>query len=173
MFVSLAKPSATGKGMKVLFIFLALLYAALLLIHPQLGPNDEFAFLPTLQSGKLFPMYWMKDFPYYNDISGGRFGPLGGQEYNDVALFSHLPVAYFAFNAVELLLFAAIFVWILREYSTSKALIYLAGTLVLLTPGFTLAFFKLFHVEKNGAMNGEDLWHRCNAAAIRAQGWEK
>jgi hypothetical protein len=149
MFASLAKPSATGKSMKVLFIFLVLLYAALLLIHPQLGPNDEFAFLPTLQSGKLFPMYWMKDFPYYNDISGGRFGPLGGQEFNVVALFSHSPGAYYAFNVVELLLFAVIFIWILREFSTGKTLIYLAGTLVLLTPGLTLVFFKLLHVEKN------------------------
>ena len=149
MFVSLAKSSAAGKGMKVLFIFLALLYAALLLINPQLGPNDEFAFLSTLQSGKVFPMYWMNDFPYYNDLSGGRFGPLGGQEYNVVALFSHSPMAYFAFNAAQILLFAASFVFIIREYSTSKALIYLAGTLVLLTPGFTLVFFKLLHPEKN------------------------
>jgi len=149
MFVTLAKPSAAGKGMKILFIFLVLLYAALLLIHPQLGPSDEFAFLPTLQSGKLFPMYWMEDFPYYNDFSSGRFGPLGGQEFNVVALFSNSPIAYYAFNVVELLLFAVIFVWILREFSTSKSLIYLAGALVLLTPGFTLVFFKLLHVEKN------------------------
>lgn len=134
--------------MKVIFIVIALLYAVLLLTNPQLGPSDEYAFLPTLQSGKFFPMYG-EDFPYYNVAELGRFAPFGGQEYNIVALFSHSPLGYFAFNAAELLLFAALFVWILREYSTSKALIYLVGTLVLLVPGFTLSFFKLLYGEKN------------------------
>ncbi len=134
--------------MKVIFIVIALLYAALLLTNPQLGPSDEYAFLPTLQSGKFFPMYG-EDFPYYNVAELGRFAPFGGQEYNIVALFSYSPLGYFAFNAAELLLFAALFVWILREYSASKALIYLAGTLVLLAPGFTLSFFKLLYSEKN------------------------
>lgn len=134
--------------LKSVFISLVLLYAVLLLAGPALGPSDEYAFLPTLQSGKHFPMYG-EDFPYYNSAELGRFGPLGGQEYNLVAFFTNSPLGYFAFNAAELLLFAVIFVWILRQFSGNKTLIYLAGILVLLVPGFTLSFFRLLYVEKN------------------------
>jgi len=134
--------------LKGVFISLALLYALLLLAEPALGPSDEFAFVPTLQSSKYFPMYG-EDFPYYNSAELGRFGPLGGQEYNLVALFTPTPLRYFTFNAVELLLFAAILAWILRQFSEDKALIYLAGILVLLVPGFSLCFFKLLCTEKN------------------------
>lgn len=147
MLTFLTKLPAAEKGLKALFVFIALLYAVLLLINPHLGPSDEYHFLPTLQSGKFFPMYG-EDSSYYNPVELGRFSPLGGQEYNIVALFSHAPLGYFAFNAMELLLFAALFIWILREYSSNKALIYLAGILVLLTPGFTLTFFKLLYVDK-------------------------
>jgi len=134
--------------LKSVFISLVLLYAVLLLVEPALGPSDEYAFLPTLQSGKYFPMYG-EDFPYYNSAEIGRFGPLGGQEYNLVAFFTNSPLGYFGFNAVELLLCAILLTWILRQYSSRPALVYLAGILLLLTPGFTLAYFKLLYVEKN------------------------
>lgn len=148
MSFPLGKLPLVEKILKFIFVFIALSYVVILLISPQLGPSDEYAFLPTLQSGKSFPMYG-EDFPYYNSAELGRFGPLGGQEYNIVALFSHSPLGYFAFNAVELLLFAILFVWILYEYSINKALIYFAGVLVFLVPGLTLSFFKLLYVEKN------------------------
>lgn len=134
--------------LKYLFVFLAFLYSALLLVSPALGPSDEFAFLATLQSGKFFPMYGA-DFPYYSSVEIGRFGPLGGQEYNLVAPFTNSPTGYFAFNAVELLLSAIILTWILRQYSATPALAYMAGALLLLTPGLTLAYFKLLSIEKN------------------------
>jgi hypothetical protein len=90
-----------------------------------------------------------EDFPYYNTAELGRFGPLGGQEYNLVAYFTNSPLGYFGFNAVELLLCAILLTWILRQYSSRPALVYLAGIILLLTPGFTLAYFKLLYVEKN------------------------
>lgn len=134
--------------LKSAFISLVLLYALLLLVKPALGPSDEYAFLPTLQSGKYFPMYG-EDFLYYNSAELGRFGPLGGQEYNLVAFFTNSPLGYFGFNAVEMLLCVILLTWILRQYSSRPALVYLAGILLLLTPGFTLAYFKLLYVEKN------------------------
>ena len=143
-----ASRSMLGASLKAFFFFMLFLYAGFLLLSPQLGPSDEYAFLPTLQSGKFFPMYG-EDFPYYNSTELGRFGPLGGQEYNIVALFSRSPAGYFALNAAEMLLFAVLFVWILRECSINRALIYFAGVVVLLVPGFTLSFFKLLYVEKN------------------------
>lgn len=148
MLGNIAGLVAKERALKCVFITLTLLYATLLLIKPALGPSDEYHFLPTLQSGKYFPMYG-QDFPYYNSVELGRFGPLGGQEYNLVAIFTSSPLGYFAFNATQLLLTAIILVWILRQYSTTSALVYLAGVLLLLTPGFTLAYFKLLSVEKN------------------------
>ena len=145
MLVRVIALEANEGLLKRIFISLVLLYAVLLLVEPALGPSDEYAFLPTLQSGKYFPMYG-EDFPYYSSVELGRFGPLGGQEYNLVAIFTNSPVGYFGFNAVELLLCAILLTWILRRYSSRPALVYLAGILLLLTQGFTLAYFKLLYV---------------------------
>lgn len=134
--------------MKAGFTVIALLFAVLLLISPRLGPADEYAFLPTLQSGKWFPVYG-ENFPYYDSTELGRFGPLGGQEYNLVALFTTSPVGYFAFNALELLLCAYFLLRVLKRYSAKPAMAYLAGVLLLLTPGFILVYLKLLYVEKN------------------------
>ncbi len=133
---------------KIFFMLFLSLYIILLLINPQLGPSDEYHFLPTLQSGKIFPMYG-KDFPYYNSVELGRFGPLGGQEYNLVALISNTPLAYFAFNAMLLLIFIIILIKILREFSSNNYLNYFTVVLLLLMPAVTNTFFKFLYVEKN------------------------
>lgn len=123
-------------------------YVILMLLNPQLGPGDEYHFLPTLQSGKPFPLYGA-DFPYYSSVELGRFSPLGGQEYNLVGVFTNSPLGYFAFNALEMVSCVFLLAWVLRRHSTSAALVYLSLAALLLTPGFTLAFFKLLYVEKN------------------------
>jgi len=150
--VALLTPFSTlpikSTTLKYLFVLLVSLYTVLLVINPALGPSDEFAFLATLQSGAFFPMYGA-DFPYYNSVEIGRFSPLGGQEYNLVALFTNSPVGYFSLNAIELLLCAVLLIWLLRRYSIEPALAYLAGILLLLTPGLVLAYFKLLAIEKN------------------------
>ncbi len=133
---------------KNFFIMFVLLYALILFFNPQLGPSDEYHFLPTLQSGKIFPMYG-KDFPYYNSVELGRFSPLGGQEYNLVALISNTPLAYFAFNAILLLGFIFIFLKILNEFSSNRTANYLAIFILLFMPAVTNTFFKLLYVEKN------------------------
>ena len=133
---------------KNFFIMFILLYALILFFNPQLGPSDEYHFLPTLQSGKIFPMYG-KDFPYYNSVELGRFSPLGGQEYNLVALISNTPLAYFAFNTILLLGFIFIFLKILNEFSSNRTANYLAISILLFMPAVTNTFFKLLYVEKN------------------------
>ncbi len=132
---------------KWLLAVLALAYVVIMLLAPQLGPSDEYHFLPTLQQGKLFPLY-DADFPYYNTFELGRFSPLGGQEYNLVWLFTRSPVGYYAVNAVEMVSFLLIFFWLLRQYVSKYLYIYVGGLFLLLTPGFTLTFFKLLYVEK-------------------------
>lgn len=131
---------------KWLFVALVVAYVVLMLLSPQLGPTDEYHFLPTLQQGKPFPLY-DADFPYYNTFELGRFSPLGGQEYNLVWPFTRMPLGYFILNAVELVAVLLIFSWLMRQYVSKRIFVYVAG-LLLLTPGFTLTFFKLLYVEK-------------------------
>lgn len=122
-------------------------YIGLILAYPRLGPSDEYAFLPTLQSGKSFPKYGV-DFPYYNSAEMGRFSPLAGQEYNLAALFSTAPFAYFFLNASQLVIFVLAFLSILSSLSISKERGYWALILLLLLPAATLTFFKLLYIDK-------------------------
>ena len=123
-------------------------YAVLIVVGSDLGPSDEFAFLPTLQSGKAFP-YYDQNFPYFDPYETGRFVPLGGQEYNLVAFFTNEPWAYFALNAFEFALFTVFLLKILEYYSKNQLLNYFAISLLFFVPGVTLTFFKLLYVEKN------------------------
>jgi len=132
---------------KIALLTTILTYVFILLLNPQLGPSDEYAFLPTLQSGNFFPMYG-EDFPYYNSVELGRFSPLAGQEYNLVALFSHSPVWYFTLNAIELVIVTFFFIWILNKFTVTPNLIYWVVLVVLFLPGTTLSFFKLLVIEK-------------------------
>lgn len=130
----------------IFWIFL-LGYIGLILAYPRLGPSDEYAFLPTLQSGKSFPMYGV-DFPYYNSAEIGRFSPLAGQEYNLAAFFSNTPFAYFLLNVIQLVVFVLSFLSILSHLSISKERGYWALILLLLLPAATLTFFKLLYIDK-------------------------
>jgi hypothetical protein len=133
---------------RIAFSFLVASYALLIVVGSELGPSDEFAFLPTLQSGKAFPHY-NQDFPYFDPYEMGRFVPLGGQEYNLVALFTNKPWAYFSLNAFEFAFFAFLLLKILERYSKNQLLNYSSITLLLFVPGVTLTFFKLLYIEKN------------------------
>jgi hypothetical protein len=133
---------------RIFFYIFVLCYALLLLVDPQLGPSDEYAFLPTLQAGNPFPMYG-EDFPYYNSVELGRFSPLAGQEYNLVALFSNKPIAYFIFNAVALVLLIILLLNILKEFSSNKVAHCFAILVFLFMPAVTNTFFKLLYVEKS------------------------
>ena len=142
--------SKRSHGLGWCLFLLLVLYVALLLYKPDLSPSDEYAFLPTLQSGKLFPMYG-KDFPYYDSTQIGRFGPLGGQEYNLVALFTHQPLGYFALNALELIALVLALVYVLNSVSKNRALNYLAVIFLFAVPALTNTYFKLLYIEKNVA----------------------
>lgn len=133
---------------KLIFIALVVFYIALMLYRPALGPDDEYHFLPSLQSGKFFPLYG-EDFYYLNTFEIARFTPLIGQEYNLVAIFSNSPFWYFVLNSLELLGFSILFLRLLREYSSNSSLNYLAALFVLLLPATAYAFFKLLFVERS------------------------
>lgn len=122
-------------------------YIGLILVYPRLGPSDEYAFLPTLQSGKHFPMYG-EDFPYYDVAAMGRFAPLAGQEYNLAAAISNTPQAYFLLNAIQLVIFVFAFLSIISRLSIPRGQGYVALVLLLLLPVSTLTFYKLLYIDK-------------------------
>ncbi len=133
---------------KICVIIVVAIYVALLLYKPGLSPSDEYAFLPTLQSGKFFPVY-DKDFPYYDYSTLGRLGPLGGQEYNLAAPFTQDPIGYFVINAIELVVLVIALLSVLRAVSTNNGLNYLAVGFLLTVPAVTNTYFKLLFIDKN------------------------
>lgn len=139
----------TGLIRAAVVLFVAI-YVGLLLYKPGLSPSDEYAFLPTLQSGKFFPVYG-ENFPYYDYLKIGRLGPLGGQEYNLAALVTQDPIGYFAINAIELVLLVVALLYVLRAVSNNIGLNYLAIAFLLMVPAVTNTFFKLLYVDKNVA----------------------
>src|SRR5688572_25888176 len=121
------------RPIKIVVMLMVAIYVGLLLYKPGLSPSDEYAFLPTLQSGKFFPVYG-EGFPYYNYLKLGRLGPLGGQEYNLAAFFTQDPIGYFAINAIELVVLVLALLYVLRHVSGNHGLNYLAIAFLLTVP---------------------------------------
>lgn len=148
LFSSLRLRVNLEKSVFLFFIIFVFAYAMIFLIDPQLGPTDDVTFLRTLQSNKpLF--YYSSDFPYYDQIKGGRFTPLMSLEYNFVAIFSNKPFWYFFYHAVQFVIFAFLLVRILKYSTNNKIFIYLIPVLLFLLPGFTDNWFRLQNHERN------------------------
>jgi hypothetical protein len=134
-----------------MFLMFILGYAGLLLVSPALGPNDDYVFLSTLQSGRLLPAYG-RNFPFYDDARLGRFDPLVAQEYNLVAPISATPAAYYTLNAIELLIFAGLLYALLR-YATRDVRTATGAALILfISPGITNAWLRLELGERGAAL---------------------
>ena len=132
------------------FVVFCLFYALLFLINPHLGPNDDFVFLRTLQSGK--PLIYASDnFPYYDWKELGRFQPLVSMEYNFIGLFSRSPSPfwYYFIHAIQFLIFIFLFIKLLSFITQKKSILYGATTLLILLPAFTFTWFRLQLPERN------------------------
>lgn len=130
-----------AEGMLSLLVpLLALGYAGLILVDVHLSPIDDHDFIATTLAGN-----WLT---LDIDPSEGRFDPLTGQEVNLVALVSNTPFSYYAFNSVELLLFAGLFADLMRRFASRNQA--LATVLLLLAlPGFASAWFRLEVSERD------------------------
>jgi hypothetical protein len=132
------------------FTLFIIVYALLFLVNPQLGPNDDFVFLRTLQSGK--PLIYASDnFPYYDWKGLGRFHPLVSWEYNFIGLFSKSPSPfwYYFIHSLEFIIFVFLFVKLLQKITSNKLVIYGLSVLLFLLPGFTFTWFRLQLPERN------------------------
>jgi hypothetical protein len=132
------------------FGFFVAAYTLVILINPQLGPTNDFIFLRTLQSGKLFLPY-SQNFPYFDTVKLGRFSPLAVMEYNLFGLFSKSPSPfwYYFYHAIQFVIFAVLIVKLLGKFTTNKFILYGVPTLFFLTPGFTISWFQMQINERN------------------------
>lgn len=135
----------------IIFAFFVVIYAILLVIYPQVGADNDYHFLRTLQSGKPL-IESSKDFPYADTLStSGRYMPMVSMEYNFIGLFSTSPSPfwYYLYHAVQLTLFAFLFTKLLLLASPRKNLIYGAVTALLLIPASTIGWFRLQNQERD------------------------
>ncbi len=99
--------------------------------------------LTSYLAGKRLP-------PFISPLSG-RFFPLPGQEYSLVAFLLPSPIAFYAINALELLLAAWLLVSLgkIAISAPDSILPYLSAVLVMLNPGFTEAWLRLLVTERS------------------------
>lgn len=140
--------SRNSNGLYLTVVFLAASYFILMLIGAELGPRDEYNFLPTLQSGLSLPSMFDERYPYTDINALGRFMPMAMQEFNLVGYLSNEPFWYFFAIGIELVVFIMIFNVYIKEYVTDKFVRYLALIAVLLSPGFVTAFFEIPSQER-------------------------
>lgn len=134
----------------LLFWALVIGYATLFIVQPRLGPTDDFVFLDTLQKSKPL-VYFSNSFPYYDVVSMGRFTPISALEYNIFLPFTRTPspFLYFAFHAVQFLIFSFLLIKILRKVTSNNGLIYSTAIILFLTPAFTISWFRLQLGDRN------------------------
>lgn len=127
-------------AIQALVLLLLAGYCVLMLWSPHLGPIDDHELLATVQQH-----HWLHPFI---EPQNGRFFPLDGQELNLVSLLSTSPRAYYAVNAIELLIFAFLFYGVcVRLGGRFAALVMLLVLLVL--PGFATAWLRLLVPERD------------------------
>lgn len=137
--LSALRPRATALLLCAVCV-LAAAYLHLMLVGVHFASADDHDLVVTTLVGKwLPPDIWPR---------AGRFDPLTGQELNLISLVANSLVAYYAFNAVELVLFCAVFVDLMRGFGDrSRALLALA--ILLLLPGFAISWLRLEVSERD------------------------
>lgn len=136
------------KALNIAFLVFIALYALLFLIQPNLGPTDDFVFLKTLQEGKPL-LYYGADFPYYDTLGIGRFTPLASLEYNIFLPFTSDPFWYFAYHAVQFIIFALLLIKLLKTATQNIKIPYWVTALFCFLPGFAIVWFRLQLPERN------------------------
>ena len=140
--------SLIPSGMFLTVILLVALYFILMLIGTELGPRDEYNFLPTLQRGLSLPSMFDGRYPYTDINALGRFMPLAMQEFNLIGYLSNKPFWYFFAMGIELVVFIVIYNIHIKEFITDKFVRHMALIVVLLSPGFVTAFFEIPSQER-------------------------
>jgi hypothetical protein len=136
-------------------------YAALLIIGADLGPTDDHHLLNSLQIGL---SWWPCVYPEM-----GRFSPLCLQELNLIARLSPTATAYFAFQALALIVVVWVFVTTLRNTGSAKYSV-VAAVLLMLSAGFVTTWFRIMLVERDFTLFLA-LFVLCYVMFQRSNGW--
>ena len=146
-----------GNGLKFKFIdwigewlfgIVVLLYAAILPIGAKFGVIDDYLFLNTILSGRRLDFFIVP--------AVGRFFPLTGQEYNIVSFFSSLPSIFYVYNMFQFVVVIYLIYKILAVYVIDKinrkSITFGIILLMIFSPGFVTAWFRLFVGERSMLM---------------------
>ena len=113
----------------------------------------------------IFLIFYKENFAYYDNdqftdfslrgiyfappiwLEAGRFFPLGFQEFNLVALFTHSAVGFHCLAVAQLIFVVVALIAVLREYSLVSRLVIVAAVMV--TPSFVISFTGLIYTERN------------------------
>jgi len=112
--------------------------------------TDDFSFLRTLEVGKPI-LYYSKDFPYWDFLEIGRFGPAATMQYNALLLFTDkpTPTLYYAVHAIQFVMLVFFLTRILGNYTSNRKIMYIVIVLLTLTAGFTYSWFRLQMSERD------------------------
>lgn len=154
-----APPGAAGRNRfrlasvpVLLLAFFLAIYIAVILIGEDFTQYDDSQFTLHSLRGLNFPvMIWS---------GGGRFYPLGLQQFNLVSHFTRSIAGYHAFQIVEMLIFVAILL-VLDEELSVAARVVLAG-MALLLPGVAISFSDLIYQECDVVF-----WLACMALSVK------
>jgi hypothetical protein len=128
---------------KWLFIMVMVSYAVALPTGANFGVIDDHEVLDSLLSGRTLDFYVNPEI--------GRFFPLDGQEYNIISLFSLSPVAFYTYNMVQFLIVVFLMLKIVDlclAGVNKNNLAYIIVLLVIFSPGFVSAWFRLLMGER-------------------------
>lgn len=138
-----------SKFFDIIFYAIIFFYAILIVKDANFGVIDDHGLLDTILIGKKLPLFIIPEI--------GRFFPLNGFELSIISKISLSPVAFYTYNALQLLILIIILyrilMSILEKNETSekkrKYITYLVIFLLMLTPGFVTAWFRLFVPERD------------------------
>jgi hypothetical protein len=129
---------------KFFFGVFLVLYCVVLIARANFGVVDDHSFITTIFVGK-----WLD---FFIIPGNGRFFPLDAQEYNLVSVMSNSAIAFYSFNALELVIVVFIFYKLFSLLTLSHKhwyLVFVVLGMLLLSPGFVTAWFRLFVPERN------------------------
>jgi len=132
--------SFLSTSFELLFWVLIVGYGLLMVVGANLGPIDDHFFLSGIQIGKYHPLMI--------SMSLGRFFPLCAQELNIISRFTTSPAAYYAVNMTLFYILTFLLLDIIGTITsrrTGKCII----LLLIFTPGFTSAWFRLHIADRN------------------------
>lgn len=129
--------------MRFFFYFIVSIYGIIIVVGANFGVIDDHNLLDTLLIGKKLPLFIFPEI--------GRFYPLDGFEYNLISLISVSPYAFYLYNLIQFIILIFILQKLLLEILgfRYKNIIFLSILILILSPGFVTAWFRLFVPERS------------------------